>query len=156
MISDKDNWTDEQIDEYNRNPCLLPCQKLIRVGDEVLAKGTARHRALVPDPNGSGELVSYSTARLRKKLQTPEGRASHLHKSRRRQSLKLQRIPNWVTALELKQIEQFYQIAAYLGLSVDHTIPLCGAYVCGFHCLANLDFLTIAENSSKSNKFIPM
>lgn len=36
---------------------------------------------------------------------------------------------------------------------VDHTIPLNNENVSGLHCLANLQYLSVEENSFKSNKF---
>jgi len=36
---------------------------------------------------------------------------------------------------------------------VDHIIPLQGETISGFHILKNLQYLTVSENSKKSNQF---
>lgn len=41
------------------------------------------------------------------------------------------------------------------GHEVDHQIPLHHPDVCGIHCIANLQYLTIEANRYKSNRFNP-
>lgn len=41
------------------------------------------------------------------------------------------------------------------GHEVDHIIPLNHPLVCGLHCVANLQYLTVEANREKSNKWKP-
>ena len=59
------------------------------------------------------------------------------------------RLPKWA---DLKAIREFY-MKKPKGYEVDHIIPLSGKLVSGLHVLENLQYLTIAENRSKNNKF---
>lgn len=67
-----------------------------------------------------------------------------LHKTK-----KLLRVPKWA---DLFAIMEFYR-GCPAGYEVDHIIPLCGKNVSGLHVLNNLQYLSIAENRRKSNKF---
>ena len=60
------------------------------------------------------------------------------------------RLPKWA---DVEAIRQFYMNRPQ-GCEVDHIIPLSGKTVSGLHVLENLQYLTIAENRSKNNKFI--
>jgi len=60
------------------------------------------------------------------------------------------RLPQWA---DVEAIRQFYMNKPQ-GCEVDHIIPLSGKTVSGLHVLENLQYLTIAENRSKNNKFI--
>ena len=60
------------------------------------------------------------------------------------------RLPKWA---DIEAIRQFYMNKPQ-GYEVDHIIPLNGKMVSGLHVLENLQYLTIAENRSKNNKFI--
>lgn len=59
------------------------------------------------------------------------------------------RLPKWA---DVKAIREFYMNKPK-GYEVDHIIPLSGKLVSGLHVLENLQYLTIAENRSKNNKF---
>ena len=62
------------------------------------------------------------------------------------------RIPNWLSEMERKSIEQFYANCP-TKMIVDHIIPLCGTNVSGLHILSNLQYISPSENSKKGNIF---
>jgi len=68
----------------------------------------------------------------------------------KRRAAKIQRTPAWA---DLEKIKQIYLLAAELGMTVDHIIPLQGELVSGLHVHINLQLLTSSENSAKGNKF---
>jgi hypothetical protein len=63
---------------------------------------------------------------------------------------KTKQMPLWANKDTIKQI----YINKPNGCEVDHIIPLKGKLVSGLHVENNLQYLTIAENRSKHNKFI--
>lgn len=71
----------------------------------------------------------------------------------KREALKIQATPKWLSVEQLKVIESFYFDASSRGLTVDHQIPLRSKHVCGLHVPWNLQLLTKSENSSKGNRF---
>ena len=79
----------------------------------------------------------------------------------KRNAIKLQATPKWLTDSQLLEIEAIYIEAARLtketGIPhhVDHVIPLQNKDVCGLHVPWNLQILTAAENIAKSNKLTP-
>lgn len=68
---------------------------------------------------------------------------------------KLKRTPKWVSIEEADKIAEFYRNCPP-SYHVDHIIPLQGDCVSGLHILANLQYLSAADNLSKSNKFTPL
>lgn len=68
-----------------------------------------------------------------------------------RRLAKLNRTPKWS---ETSKIQELYSKCP-IGYHVDHIIPLQGVFVSGLHVLANLQYLPVKENLSKSNKFDP-
>jgi 5-methylcytosine-specific restriction endonuclease McrA len=78
----------------------------------------------------------------------------------RYKSKKLSATPSWLDAIQLAQIEEFYDIAVCRTMQtgvqhhVDHIIPLQGNGVSGLHVPWNLQVLTAFENISKKNKMI--
>jgi hypothetical protein len=70
----------------------------------------------------------------------------------KRRASKLNATPVWLTKAQLKEIKIFYKNCPK-GYEVDHIIPLQGREVKGLHVSWNLQYLTISENRSKSNKF---
>lgn len=53
---------------------------------------------------------------------------------------------------ERKEIESIYTNRPD-GYEVDHDIPINHELVCGLHCVANLQYLTIKDNRDKSNNW---
>lgn len=72
-------------------------------------------------------------------------------KHARRNLAMLRATPSWS---EKEEIGNFYMNRPD-GQQVDHIIPLQSELVCGLHVIANLQYLTPAENQSKRNKFNP-
>ncbi len=75
-----------------------------------------------------------------------KGKINSLNAKRRAQKKKA--TPNWAN---LKLIEQFYNNCPD-GHQVDHIYPLQNDNCCGLHILINLQYLSIKDNQSKSNK----
>ena len=73
-------------------------------------------------------------------------------------ALKLQACPNWLTAIQKAQIQEFYDIAIAVTVQtgakhhVDHIHPLKGNGFNGLHVPWNLAVITAAKNISKNNK----
>ena len=81
---------------------------------------------------------------------TDAGKAICNASNARRQAAQLQRIPPWA---DLDDIQTFYDRAVDADLTVDHVIPLQGVLVSGLHVSANLQLLSVEENSRKKNRF---
>lgn len=73
----------------------------------------------------------------------------HKEKVSRRRSAELKRIPSWANLTLIKEVYR----NCPKGYEVDHIIPLQGKNVSGLHVHTNLQYLTIADNRSKGNKF---
>ncbi len=72
------------------------------------------------------------------------------YQSAKRRAQKLLATPKWA---DVGKIKEMYDNRPD-GYEVDHIIPLLGKDVCGLHVEANLQYLTVAENRSKSNRVI--
>jgi len=75
-----------------------------------------------------------------------------LAKSRRYQLAKKNSVPPWLTKAHVDEITRIYENCPE-GYEVDHIVPLQGKNVKGFHVPWNLQYLTVADNRSKSNKY---
>ena len=75
----------------------------------------------------------------------------HTNAQAKRRAKKLQAIPSWFDAEEVKYI---YQLAQERGLHVDHIVPLNHPLVCGLHVQDNLRCIPPALNWWKSNKLL--
>lgn len=70
----------------------------------------------------------------------------------KRRAAELNAVPLWA---DFSAIANIYRQAKVRGLSVDHIVPLISRVVCGLHCEANMQLLTVRENSKKSNRHWP-
>ena len=71
-------------------------------------------------------------------------------------------VPKWATTeLEDFAILELYDKSKRLGeitgkvFHVDHIVPIVSDFVCGLHCLSNLQILESTTNLSKSNRYWP-
>lgn len=71
---------------------------------------------------------------------------------------KIQAIPKWSDESEIQEVYiRADELTKLTGIQhvVDHVVPLNSDVVCGLHCQANLQILTLTENSSKGNRYWP-
>lgn len=77
----------------------------------------------------------------------------------RKKALNISSTPIWLSAIQLAQIQEFYEIAraktVQTGIKyhVDHIHPIQGLGFSGLNVPWNLQILTAKENISKKNKF---
>lgn len=77
----------------------------------------------------------------------------------KRRAKKLKATPNWLSNVDIKNIENMYIKAKQLEKEdgilrhVDHIIPLQGKGVCGLHVPWNLQILTAKQNLVKNNRY---
>lgn len=76
-------------------------------------------------------------------------RSEYMLRARNREIAKLRRTPSWADS---GAIAFFYECRP-AGCHVDHIIPLQGKAVSGLHVETNLQWLPIADNLSKGNKY---
>jgi hypothetical protein len=93
-----------------------------------------------------------------KKWQAKNKPIVNFHIAKRRASKK-KACPSWLSAIDLAQIQEFYDLALAKTMqtgvkhNVDHVVPLQGKNVSGLHVPWNLQVITAKENFSKGNKF---
>jgi len=93
-----------------------------------------------------------------KKWQAKNKPIVNFHIAKRRASKK-KACPSWLSAIDLAQIQEFYDLALAKTMqtgvkhNVDHVVPLQGKNVSGLHVPWNLQVITARENFSKGNKF---
>ena len=84
--------------------------------------------------------------------------AANAAKSQRYETRKLEAMPAWLSAIQLAQIDEFYEIAAARAAQtniphqVDHIHALKGENFRGLHVPWNLQVLTATENRTKKNR----
>ena len=77
----------------------------------------------------------------------------------KRRAEKIQAIPSWLSAIQLAQIQEMYDIAKAVTIQtgvvhhVDHHYPLKGKNFCGIHAPWNLKVMSASENLKKYNHF---
>lgn len=85
-------------------------------------------------------------------------RGKHIAARKKYKEAKRKAAPKWLTKEQLKQIERYYTVAAWIKsilgepIDVDHIVPLQGTNVRGLHVPWNLQLLTRQVNCEKSNK----
>jgi hypothetical protein len=104
-------------------------------------------------------IVNWDTIRAREKKYYQNNTHKWTYYNKKRDVLLKSRLPKWITPLDLKVIECYYNIAnrisSCLGVlhHVDHIIPLQGFIVSGLHTPLNLEVLPARLNLQKGNKW---
>jgi hypothetical protein len=121
-------------------------------GQEIIAEAKARYRQ---SAEGKAKERAYKNqyrerenelARVRSKL--PDNLAKQALRQKRRRAALIPRMhPD-----HREKIAEIYEMAASLGVTVDHIVPLYGENVWGLHAPQNLQILTRQENSRKRDQ----
>jgi hypothetical protein len=85
-------------------------------------------------------------------VRTPEGKLLKRASTAKRRAARIQATPPWLTQQDHAEIKLFYSNCPE-GYEVDHIIPLQGEFISGLHVLSNLQYLPMAENRSKHNRW---
>lgn len=90
-----------------------------------------------------------------------ENKPLYRHKDSLRIAMEIQATPKWLTAIQLNQIAEMYDVAVACNVQtgikhhVDHIMPLKGKTVRGLHVPWNLQVISMSENFSKNNRMPP-
>lgn len=104
--------------------------------------------------------LDHARALARKFEHTPRRRAYMYAYWNKRRAMKMNATPEWLTAIHLAQMQEFYDIAIArttqtgIPYHVDHIHPLKGRNFRGLHVPWNLQVLTASENISKGHRLI--
>lgn len=82
----------------------------------------------------------------------------YLHRNAARKAWVAKATPTWADHLAMEAIyNEAHRRTVESGTThtVDHIVPLRHPLVCGLHCPANLQILTMDENRAKGNSFTP-
>lgn len=101
---------------------------------------------------------SYEKNKKKKQEYSKEYLKNNRHKAneraaRRRAVTRLAK-PQWFE-LHREKIELIYLKSSYIGLTVDHVVPLQSDLVCGLHSWDNMQLLDLSLNSGKCNYYWP-
>jgi len=133
---DKENLNKESKKRYEKNK------------DKIIAKAKEYYE------NNKEKVAEYKLKHYE------QNHHKYVAASKKRKAARIQRTPCWITAKQIKQIENFYAKAKKLeektGIKhhVDHIIPLQGKLVSGLHVPENLQILTARENLRKNNRYV--
>ena len=121
--------------------------------DRVIARSNtpeAKARKSISDKNywaKAPDLVKEKRKNAIARWAKENPKKRYANEKKRQERIKLA-TPPWQC---LNEIDLFYANRPE-GMTVDHIIPLQGKNVCGLHVLSNLQYLTVQQNSQKSNK----
>jgi len=82
----------------------------------------------------------------------PAHRENYIKNAKRRSALLKQATPKWANK---RKMYLMGLLAKSLELSLDHIVPINSPIVCGLHCEANLQIITLRENIQKYNTTWP-
>lgn len=122
-----------------------------------------KNRAINPEKHNH-ETREYKRRNKEKCQQTSRiwrlsNRSKCVAKEAAYRAAKKQAMPSWVNR---QKIQEIYARAARLTREtgvrheVDHIYPLKSEVMCGLHCEANLQIITLYENRSKHSRIVPI
>jgi 5-methylcytosine-specific restriction endonuclease McrA len=155
-----------------RSICLLcnnsAARKWYHANRDKAAETAKRCKAAKPEQYRNMRRKTYPknrerwAAAARVHSKKPARRAYLTAQWARRHALELKATPAWLSAIQLAQIQEFYEVAVarttQTGVPhhVDHIHPLQGANFRGLHVPWNLQVLTAEENVRKGNRLQPL
>lgn len=120
--------------------------------DQAAYKERNKERVLEADRARYNATKEEKRDRMREQYKKTYQRhkASFIAAVRVRRGQMIHRTPAWS---QKEAIRSFYNNCPQ-GYEVDHIIPLQGKLVSGLHVLENLQYLPVAENRSKGNRYV--